>query len=80
MYISYFFAYHFGNFSAALDFTYPSWLFLLATVLIHVPCQVSPAGPISLNVETHEQSFYAQKAYTLSGQKRILGLVFFVLM
>jgi len=40
MYITYFFAYHFGNFSAALDLTYPSWLFLLATVLIHVPCQV----------------------------------------
>jgi hypothetical protein len=40
MYISYFFAYHFGQYSAAFDITYSSWLFLIATVFIHVPCQV----------------------------------------
>jgi len=48
MYITYFFAYHFGNFSAALDLTYPSWLFLLATVLIHVPCQVGQAAHVTV--------------------------------
>jgi len=41
MFISYFFAYHFGQYSAAFDVTYTSWLFLIATVFIHVPCQVS---------------------------------------
>jgi len=41
MFISYFFAYRFGQYSAAFDVTYSSWLFLIATVFVHVPCQVS---------------------------------------
>jgi hypothetical protein len=39
--MSYFFAQNFGRFAIAFDLVYSSWLFLIATVFIHAPCQVS---------------------------------------